>query len=153
MRVQALGMLLGLTAGGVFASAAAADEALDAARARWQTASLDAYEYGYHKYCECHRESPPETVVTVRGNEVVGVRHRPVGYTEEVPADPKNLQFYWTVSGLFDLIESALERDVTVRTVYDARLGFPTELFIDYDAQFIGDELDLRLTRVDAVTP
>jgi hypothetical protein len=135
------------------ASVAAADEALDAARARWAAAGLTAYEYGYHKFCECHRESPPETVVTVRGDEVVGVRHRPVGYSEEVAAEQKNLQFYWTVPGLFDLIESALGRGVTVRTAYDSRLGYPTEVFIDYDAQFIGDELDLRLTRVDAVAP
>jgi hypothetical protein len=151
MNVRPLGMLLAVSAGISICSVAAGDEALEAARARWRTAALDAYEYGYHKYCDCHRESPPETIVTVRGNEVVGVRHRPVGFSHEVPADPKNLQFYWTVEGLFDLIASAEQRGVTVRTAYDAQLGYPTEIFIDYDAQLIGDELDLRLTRVDAL--
>jgi hypothetical protein len=37
-----------------------------------------------------------------------------------------------------------------VRAVYDDALGYPREVYIDYDANFIGDELDLRLT---AVTP
>jgi hypothetical protein len=37
-----------------------------------------------------------------------------------------------------------------VRAVYDGALGYPREVYIDYDANFIGDELDLRLT---AVTP
>ena len=130
------------------APAAFADAELDAARARWQTAAFASYEYGYHKFCECHRESPPETTVTVRNEAVAGVRHRPAGTTTDVPAADKNLEYYWTVDGLFSVIESALERGVQVRTVYDDELGFPREIYIDYDANFIGDELDLRLTRV-----
>ena len=132
------------------ASSALADAELDAARARWQSAALAGYEYGYHKYCECHRDSPPETVVTVRDGKVVGVRHRPVGSTTEVPAADKNLEYYWTMDGLFGLISSAQQRGVQVRAQYDATLGYPREVFIDYDANFIGDELDVRLT---AVTP
>jgi hypothetical protein len=126
----------------------AADAALEQARARWQAAAAQQYEYGYHKFCECHRESPPETIVTVRGGSVVGVRHRPAGSTNEVPAADKNLAYYWTVDGLFELIASAEERGVEVRAAYDSELGFPREIFIDYDPEFIGDELDLRLTGV-----
>jgi hypothetical protein len=130
------------------AAPAFADPELDGARARWQSAALESYEYGYHKFCECHRESPPETVVTVRGGTVTGVRHRPVGGSAEVPAAEKNIEYYWTVDGLFALIASALERGVQVRAVYDAELGFPREIYIDYDSNLIGDELDLRLTGV-----
>jgi hypothetical protein len=140
-----LGSLLALVAG-----SALADAELDAARARWRSAAPAAYEYGYHKYCECHRDSPPETVVTVRDGKVVGVRHRPVGSTTEVPAADKNLEYYWTMDGLFGLIATAQQRGVQVRAQYDPTLGFPREVFIDYDANFIGDELDVRLT---AVTP
>ena len=130
------------------AAPAAADAALDGARSRWRAAALPAYEYGYHKFCECHRESPPETVVTVREGTVVGVRHRPAGSTTEVPAADKNFEYYWTVEGLFELIASAQERGVQVRASYDEALGFPREVYIDYDAEFIGDELDVRLTGV-----
>lgn len=133
------------------AFAALADAELDGARARWQAAALAGYEYGYHKFCECHRESPPETTVTVRDAKVVGVRHRPAGTTTDVPAADKNLSYYWTVDGLFDLIASAQARGVQVRAAYDAALGFPREVYIDYDADFIGDELDVRLTSVSAV--
>jgi hypothetical protein len=127
---------------------ALADAELDGARARWRSAGLARYEYGYHKYCECHRDSPPETVVTVRDGAVTGVRHRPAGSTAEVPAADKNFEYYWTVDGLFGLIASALERGVQVRAAYDPALGYPREVYIDYDADFIGDELDLRLTSV-----
>ena len=146
-------MRLSLTLAATFAAIAGAGNALadvelDAARARWQSAALASYEYGYHKYCECHRESPPETRVTVRDGRVTAVRHRPAGSTDEVPAADKNFQYYWTVEGLFDLIAAALGRGVQVRAAYDADLGFPREVYIDYDSNFIGDELDLRLTEV-----
>lgn len=137
--------------GACVAFTALADAELDGARARWQAAALAGYEYGYHKYCECHRDSPPETTVTVRDGKVVGVRHRPAGTTTDVPAADKNLSYYWTVDGLFDLIASAQARGVQVRAAYDTALGFPREVYIDYDADFIGDELDVRLTAVNAV--
>jgi hypothetical protein len=133
------------------ATSALADAELDAARARWQSAALSAYEYGYHKYCECHRDSPPETIVTVRADQVVGVRHRPVGSTTEVPAAEKNLEYYWTVDGLFGLIASAQARGVQVRAQNEPPHGFTREVYIDYDRDFNGDELDVRLTAVSAL--
>ena len=129
---------------------ASADGALDAARAKWRAAKLGNYEYGYHKFCECHRDSPPETVVSVRDGKVVNVRHRPAGTTTEVPAAEKNFEYYWTVDGLFELIAAAEGRHAEVRVQYDSTLGYPTQIYIDYDKNLIGDELDLRLT---AVTP
>ncbi|MEO8464042.1 MAG: DUF6174 domain-containing protein [Gammaproteobacteria bacterium] len=129
---------------------ASADGAFDAARAKWRAAKLGNYEYGYHKFCECHRDSPPETVVSVRDGKVVNVRHRPAGSTTEVPAAEKNFEYYWTVDGLFELIAAAQQRHVEIRAQYDSTLGYPTEIYIDYDKNLIGDELDVRLT---AVTP
>jgi uncharacterized beta-barrel protein YwiB (DUF1934 family) len=127
---------------------ASADGALDAARAKWRAAKLGSYEYGYRKFCECHRDAPPETVVSVRDGKVVNVRHRPVGSTTEVPAAEKNFEYYWTVDGLFELIAAAEARHVEVRAQYDSTVGYPTEIHIDYDKNLIGDELDLKLTGV-----
>jgi len=131
-----------------FAADTAGVTALAAARRVWRSAVPPSYEYGYRKYCECHPDTPPETVVTVRDGRVVGVRHRPVGYDREVPAEQRNLQYYWTVDGLFDLLAAAFARGAEVRVKYDASRGFPAEIYIDYDASSIGDELDLKLTQV-----
>ena len=125
-----------------------ADAQLDVARAKWRAAKLVNYEYGYRKFCECHRDSPPETVVSVRDGKVVNVRHRPAGSTTEVPAAEKNFEYYWTVDGLFELVAAAAERHVEVRAEFDAKLGYPTQIHIDYDKNLIGDELDLTLTGV-----
>jgi Family of unknown function (DUF6174) len=146
------GPLLASAATLLFATTCAAQgESYETARSRWDRASLDTYEYGYQKYCECHPETPPETIVTVRDGEVVGVRHRPVGSSSEVEAQARNLEFYWTIAGLFELLASALSRGAQVRADFDATLGHPTSIWIDYDHDFIGDELDLRITRVDLI--
>jgi hypothetical protein len=130
--------------------AAAQERELAAGRAAWRAAALESYEYGYRKFCECHPDSPPETLVTVRDRQVVAVRHRPFGFTNEVPAPrpEENLQYYWTIDGLFDLVAAGLKRGATVRATYDPTLGYPAEVYIDYDPNFIGDELDVRLTTV-----
>ena len=122
-----------------------------AGRNAWRAAKLVDYEYGYRKYCACHPDSPPETVVTVRAGEIVGVRHRPVGSANEVQAEARNLKYYWTIDELFELIESAQRRSAQVRTTYDPQRGFPLEIHIDYDENAIGDELDVVLTTVTAV--
>ncbi len=134
------------------AMAHAQDAQFTASLARWKAAALSSYEYGYRKYCECHPDSPPETIVTVGDDKVTAVRHRPVGYDREVPAEPKNLQYYWTVDGLFALLRAAYQRGANVRVAYDPMLGFPTSIDIDYDANFIGDELDLKITGVTPLT-
>jgi len=129
-------------------AASAQSTDLAAARTVWRRAGLTDYEYGYRKYCACHPDSPPETIVTVRGGAIVGVRHRPVDSTTEVPARAGSLQYYWTIDELFELIDSARARGAAVRATYDRERGFPTEIHIDYDKNLIGDELDVVLTTV-----
>ena len=143
-----------LVAGGMLAAgASAADEAglerLAAARERWQAARPRDYLYAYRKYCECSRVLPPETVITVFDGYVEQVYHVYQDPEREVPAREGSLYSYWTIEDLFAKLESALANDAIVRVEYDAALGYPTTLFIDYDPGFVGDEADLRLTRVE----
>jgi hypothetical protein len=116
-------------------------------------AGVASYEYGYNKYCDCHRDTPPETVVVVDGGAVERVYHLYAGSTREVPAREGSTDLYWTIEDLFRLIEGALERNATVRARYDATLGYPTAVYVDYAADVIGDEIDVRLTRLNARTP
>ena len=133
-------------------SSAEPDE-LAANRARWEAAGMRSYEYGYRKFCECHREAPPETVVRVTEGEIDRVHHLHAGSAREVPAREGSLELYWTIDDLFALIASATERDAVVQASYDETLGYPMAVFIDYDAALIGDELDVRLTRLQAREP
>jgi len=141
--------LLSFVAAACVVLAAAAQPAdLAAARNLWRRAALADYEYGYRKYCACHPDTPPETIVTVRGGTVVRVRHRPVDSPNEVPAKAGSEHYYWTIDELFDLIASAKARGAAVQATYDPARGFPSEIHIDYDKNAIGDELDVVLTTV-----
>jgi hypothetical protein len=137
----------------VSAACLGGEEALERHRALWASAAVADYEYGYRKYCECNSETPPETVITVRAGEVVGVVHRPAGTTLELAAEERNLQYYWTVEDLFSLVDSALARAAEVRVTYDETLGHPTEIYINNDTGFISDDVDVRLTRLEPGAP
>ena len=64
-----------------------------------------------------------------------------------MPAADKNFDYYWTVDGSVPLDRvarsSAASRSVRATTPPSV---IPREIYIDYDAELIGDELDLRLT-------
>lgn len=146
------GWLLGALAAVVaLASSAIADEPerLAAERSRWQAAQSGDYRYAYRKFCECNREEPPLTVVTVQSGRIERVHHLHSDSEREVPAREGSLELYWTIDDLFDKLALAIERDATVRVEYHAELGYPISLFIDYDAAFDGDEIDLRLIEVE----
>ncbi len=105
------------------------------------------YVYAYQKNCDCHRDAPPETVVTVRDGSIARVHHKHAGSDREVPAREGSLDLYWTVGGLFDLAANAYAAGAQVRVQYDAELGLPRVLYVDYDPELVGDEVDLRITR------
>lgn len=144
-------ILVGMLTALVGAPAARGNDssALEEHRSLWERAAIGAYVYAYNKYCECHPETPPETYVTVRADQVVDVRHQPFGFDHYVQAEPRNFEWYWTIEQLFDLVDNALARGSVVRVEFDAALGFPTHVFIDYDENLIGDEVDVRVTKLE----
>ena len=125
-------------------------ERLDQARQRWEDAAVTDYVYGFNKFCECHRETPPETLVSVAAAQVYDVRHVMAKTGDTVPAAADNFSLYWTIEDLFALLERASERGATVRAVFDDALGYPQQIFIDYLPDIVGDEVDVRLTRLEA---
>lgn len=134
------------------AGAAIADEqetALEGAMQRWQANASPSYEYAYFKECDCYRDGPPLTVVSVRNGRVGEVSFIRQDSGREITARDDALSSYWTIDELFSRIASALEREAELQVEYHATLGYPEHLYIDPDPEFIGDETDLRLTRVD----
>jgi hypothetical protein len=134
-------------------TAGAQQSELEQNRARWAAAGLTSYEYAYNKFCECHGEEPPETVVNVNDGVIVRVHHKHADSGREVPARDGSLAYYWTVEDLFDLLENAVAGEATVRASYDATLGYPVRVYVDYRPDLVGDEVDVRLTRLQAAAP
>ena len=141
---------LAIGAVALISGAAAQLPELETNRARWVESKVANYRYGYNKFCECHRVMPPETIVTVSSNEVVDVHHKHADSDREVPARAGSLDYYWTIDDLFALLDSSRARGATVRATFNSELGYPEHVYVDYDAALVGDEIDLRLTFLDA---
>ncbi len=125
-----------------------ADEILEANRAVWNAASISTYVYRYRKVCDCHRDTPADTIVAVRDGEVVDVRYERADYVSAMPVDPAEFRWFRTIADLFSLISTAEANAETVRVSYDQSLGHPSYIYIDYDHSMIGDEVELEVIAV-----
>ena len=137
-------LLLGLAGNG---GAQTPDAALAAARDRWQASGIDSYEFAYRKHCPCYRDEPATTIVEVSEGRITGVRYRHAGAAEEVVIAADRIEWYWTVTDLFEVIAAALaDPAVEVRVDYESVRGVPSYLYLDYDRASVGDEIELRMS-------
>ena len=82
------------------------------ARARWQAAAIDDYEYSYQRVCDCHPDQLADTIVTVIDGEVAAVRYARDDYAEDIPVAEDRLEWFRTIEDLFALVENGLEQSV-----------------------------------------
>lgn len=106
-------------------------------RARWEAAGIADYEYEYRRQCECLDTRPAR--IEVRNGRVANATYsdsgEPTGPNAATP----------TIDDLFDLIESAIRDEAaTLRVSYDPRLGYPTQITIDYDVETADDEMEIE---------
>ena len=127
------------------AGLAQTDEQLQAHRALWDSSGVVDYEYRYQKICDCHRDTPADTVIRVNQGEIVDVRYQREDYIADVPVPVERYRWFRTVDDLFSLIAGALRAEALVRVGYDPQLGYPTRIYIDYDRELVGEELELRM--------
>ena len=107
------------------------------ARERWRAQGIDSYEFVLRRLCFCGGGIEPATVV-VRNGMRISVTVVATG--EPVPAP--FAEYYPTVEGLFGFIEDAIDRRAhSITAVYDAQMGFPTSIRVDYDENTIDEEM------------
>ena len=138
-----------LTATTCFGSCLADDE-LAAYRSVWEAAGISSYEYRYEKICDCHRDTPAETIVTVENGLVVGVRYDRDDYLSEIPVVADQYRWFRTIDDLFVLVEKASRGAATLRVAYDQKLGYPAYIYIDYDHGMVGEEVELEVVSLHA---
>ncbi len=87
-------------------------------------------------FCEC--EGGGQFTITVKNGDFFDTSMEHFDGTTST-ATP---EFRYTVDTLFDLIEAAISTPrATVDPVYDEVLGYPVDLFIDWDYATAGDEI------------
>lgn len=112
-------------------------------RQLWHSQKIANYQYSYKQVCFCPLPSNIPVRVLVKNNKVIGVTPLETGQTlEEV-----NLDSYKTINQLFEIIENAVTKNADKITVtYNSKLGYPTEIFIDYIVLAADDEITYSAT-------
>lgn len=112
-------------------------ERLDDARARWALRGYEAYSYEVVRSCFCGYPAGARIRVLVDRGVVVAAWD-----AETDEAMPSGLlPSFPTVEGLFGLAQEMIEGADEYRVRYDAELGYPRELFADWIARAVDDEL------------
>ncbi len=126
--------------------AACAPDELEAQRQVWAERGGSDYRVTVQRQCFCPDTDPVE--VTVTGGEVVQAIRSPLpgGTGSAEPLDAADYEDWFTVDGLFAVVEAALEQADDVAVRYDPTLGHPTSIEIDWIGAAIDDEVSYRVT-------
>ena len=123
-----------------------ADAAYSAARALWDSTELVDYDYSFSRGCFCpqefvgpHEVSVREGVVTEATYDGIDLKKLPIlnltSYDEIIQ----------TVDGVFDEIDRALDEADRFTAAYHPELGYPTEVFIDWEEMMADEEVNYTI--------
>lgn len=113
-------------------------ERLEQARAQWRSQGIADYRFTFRRACFCAPDVREPAVVTVRRGAIVSVESVATGS----PQDPA---LYYTIEGLFDLLEDAIDQEAARLTAdYDSALGYPRSAFIDRNEMIADEELGFQ---------
>jgi hypothetical protein len=125
----------------VFARSDDAQKRLKENRRKWSSKAVKSYQYDFQRLCYCLPASTKKVKITVREGVAENIRHADTGDA----IDKSNFDLYYTVEGLFDYIQAAIDKKARlVRVVYDAEWGYPTSVEIDYIRNAIDDEIHIK---------
>jgi hypothetical protein len=128
------------------AAASLTQSELDAQRAVWSSHNITDYDFIMQRQCLCTDDVVRPGIVAVRGDAILAV-------TDEETLAPLDPQYFFTIDGLFDLLQHGVDLnadDITAN--FHAQLGYPSFMRIDYDLG-IADEEDIILARDLTIVP
>ncbi|MEM6327145.1 MAG: DUF6174 domain-containing protein [Bacteroidota bacterium] len=112
------------------------------ARSLWSDRDVETYTMTLSRACFCLPESLGPFEVRVENGAIVSAMRD----GQPVPASD-----VLTVDALFDLLEDAYDEGAhSVRAEYDAALGFPLSVSIDYDEDIADEEIGYTVTDLSA---
>lgn len=117
-------------------------EALKEAKARWASFDFDSYTIRQTRSCEC---LPPYAYTAiVADGKVDSLTYDELENT--YGKDPDRLYEIaldnaWTVEEAFEVLEREMGGAAEFEVEYDQQYGYPTDIFIDPDAQAVDEEI------------
>ncbi|WP_448270287.1 DUF6174 domain-containing protein [Nostoc sp. DSM 114159] len=92
--------------------------------------------------CFCIPDARGPVVIRVRNGQPISVTSVATGK----PVNPEFFQKYDTIPELFNVIQDAINRKAfNLDVEYNAKLGYPTKINIDYNSQIADEEIFLTI--------
>ncbi|BAY24662.1 hypothetical protein NIES2100_44570 [Calothrix sp. NIES-2100] len=121
---------------------------LNANRRLWKKQNIRNYRYTLSRSCFCAPKSTGPLRITVRNGRKTSITDA----TGKPFEQPELFKEYDTVPKLFNLIEDAIAKKASNLTVqYDPKLGYPTQINIDYNSQIADEELYLTIEKLQKI--
>ena len=116
---------------------------LDNNRKKWDSEMASNYQFYFQWSCYCTMDFVAEVNITVRENRI----HDAVLVESDVPISlDAAIERYKVMDGLFDLLQSAIDENAhTITAKYHPELGYPIEVWIDYEQNSVDEELGFSI--------
>ena len=116
---------------------------LDSNRKMWDSQMASNYRFNFQWSCYCTMDFVAEVNISVRENRIHGAVL--VEGNLPIPLDAA-IERYKVMDGLFDLLQSAIDENAhTITARYHPELGYPTEVWIDYEQNSVDEELGFSI--------
>ncbi len=121
-------------------------ELLERNRDRWTDERTAAYRYDFRMSCECIPGFAGTVEITVLDDRITAL----VPQSSQVSVPEDQWPAFETVDEMFALIERAIdERAHQFHVEYDAALGYPTQISLDFDETHVDDELSIHVSALE----
>ncbi|MDZ8187585.1 MAG: DUF6174 domain-containing protein [Nostoc sp. ChiSLP02] len=112
-------------------------------RRLWNQKNISNYRYTFSNSCFCIPDARGPVVIEVRNGQIKSVTSVETG--QKVP-NPEYFDRYNTIPKLFNVIQDAINRRAASLDIdYNAKLGYPTEINVDYNIQIADEEIYLKI--------
>ncbi|MBD2439547.1 DUF6174 domain-containing protein [Nostoc sp. FACHB-110] len=114
-------------------------------RQLWNQQKLKDYSFTFSRSCFCVPKATQPVVITVRNGQVASI----TAVNNKEPVDAELFQQYNSIPKLFGIIEDAISRKAaSLQVTYNPKLGYPTQINIDYNQQIADEELFLTISNL-----
>lgn len=108
----------------------------------WNQANISKYRITVSNSCFCLPDARGPVVIEVRNGQRTSIASVETGK----PVNPEYFQKYNSIPKLFNVIQDAINQKASNLDVqYDAKLGYPTKINIDYNSQIADEEIFLTI--------
>lgn len=114
----------------------------------WNQRNISNYRYTLSNSCFCLPDARGPVVIEVRNGQTTSI----TSVATDQPVDPQLFFAYDTIPKLFDVIQDAIKRRAySLNVRYNPRLGYPTQLDIDYSSQIADEEVYLTIENFEII--